>query len=70
MKRWERRRADVDDDRRDKEVPAAGGLDLTRGRDDPPGGGTGGGEDDRQGEGKRATIGGGEVESVRPRRSR
>ena len=54
-------------------TPSRGGepsLDLTGGRDDPPGGATGGGEDDRQGEGKWATIGGGEVESVRPRRSR
>ena len=63
MKRWERRRADADDDGRDEEAPVAGGdalgrwprpphgggpsLDLTGGRDDPPGGATGEREDDR-----------------------
>jgi len=43
MKRWERRRADVDKDGQDKEAPAVGGLDLTGGWDEPPGGATGGG---------------------------
>jgi hypothetical protein len=41
MKRWERRRADADDDGRDEEVPVAGGDALGRRPRRPPhGGGT------------------------------